>query len=243
MVVNRLDVQAVSLPPMEKLTPGERMKALRDARNLSLRQAAKLAGVSHGTIQNLEARGADGVSFGVAQAIARAYGVTLDNLRRVSNGLPPLDSGVTKQLGKYRVHPDWVAVAVYGEIAAGNEDANPVEGEVAYIPREHLARRGANIDTTHCYIVNGRCMLSPEALKVDRTFAPGDYVAVDIAKKPEAGDVVVAWWDEQELMVIKRYGLERDRIVLTPIAPGVPSIVLPDPDLVHIVGPVVWRGG
>lgn len=243
MVANRMSVQSVSLPPMDELTPGERMRALRTARGLSLRQAAKLAGVTHGTIQNLETRGLGGVTFDVANGLARAYGVTLANLQRINNGLPPLPAHVETDLSKYQVHPDWVALSVYGSVAAGNEHATPLEGEVAYVPREHLKRRGANIDSTRCYIVNGRCMLSPEALKVDRTFAPGDYVAVDTAKTPEAGDVVVAWWDDRELMVIKRYGVERDAIVLTPIAPGVPSITLPDPSDVHIVGPVVWRGG
>lgn len=238
-IANRLD----SLPDMSELTPGERMKALRDKRGLSLRQAAKLAGVSHGTIQNLEARGLDGVSFGVASNLARAYGMTLTNLQRINNGLNPIRPDIENELGKYEVHPNWVKIPVYGSVAAGDEAAEPIEGQAAYIPREHLARKGANIDTTHCYVVNGRCMLSPEAMKVDRTFAPGDYVAVDIAKTPEAGDVVVAWWAREEVMVIKRYGLEDRQVVLTPIAPGVPSITLDDPEDVHVIGPVVWRGG
>lgn len=243
MVVNRLSSRVVSLPPMQELTPGERMKALRDARKLSLRQAAKLASVSHGTIQNLEARGLDGVSFGVASNLARAYGVSLLNLQRINAGLTPLPSRATEELGKYQVHPDWVALPVYGSVSAGEGDTQPLDDHVAYIPREHLARRGATIDTTHCYIVNGRCMISPEALRVDRTFAPGDYVAVDIAKQPEPGDVVVAWWCDQDLMVIKRFGYERENIVLTPIAPGMPSITLQDTEELHMVGPVVWRGG
>jgi len=111
------------------------------------------------------------------------------------------------------------------------------------VPRQHLSRRGANIDRVVCYVVNGNCMLSPEAVRAERSFAPGDYVAVDPSKIPEPGDTVVAWWEDRELMVIKRYGLEDDTILLTPIAPGHPSITLPADAGNVIIGPVVWRGG
>lgn len=219
------------------------MRDLRKKLGLTHREAAKRAGVSHGSIQNLEARGLDGISFGMAIKIASAYGVTLANLKRINEGLDALPDNVSESLKRLEVHPDWVAIPVYGSVSAGDMKAQPLEDNVAYVPRQHLARRGANVDNVVCYVVNGNCMISPEAMRVDRTFAPGDYVAVDPSKAPQAGDVVVAWWEEREIMVIKRFGLEEEAIVLTPISPGYPNVVLPAHAHTHIIGPVVWRGG
>lgn len=219
------------------------MKQLRTRLGLTHRQAAERAGISHGSIQNLERRGLGGVSFETATRVAAAYGMTIANLQRINEGREPLPDYADKALQKLEVHPDWVAVPVYGSVAAGDANPQPKEGDVAYIPREHLSRRGAAIDSVVCYVVNGNCMLSPETMRADRSFAPGDYVAVDPTQTPEPGDTVVAWWDDREIMVLKRFGVEEGAIMLTPIAPGHPAITLPLDASTHIVGPVVWRGG
>lgn len=224
-------------------TAGERFTRLMQEKGVGTRQLGRLAGVSHGTIQNFRHRGLGESSHDTVVKIAAALGVTPTNLRRIVSGLPPISESENAKLQRYEVHPNWIRFPVYGSVSAGDSTADPLEEDVAYIPKEHLTRHGANLDAVRTFVVNGRCMISPEAMKVDRTYAPGDYVACDTSKQPDVGDVVVAWWDERDLLVIKRYGVEQQGIVLTPIAPGHPSVVLPEDAHVNILGPVVWRGG
>lgn len=225
-------------------TVGERMKELRLSLGItSIGKAAELCGVAKGTIQRVENEGLDSRSFDTILKIARGYGVSVVNLQRIASGLPMIPEATLEKLDRYQVHPDWVTIPVYGVVSAGEADAEPLDIPPAPIPREHLKRRGASVDTTRAYVVNGRCMISPEAMRIERTYAPGDYVAVDLAKQYEPGDVVVAWWEDREMMVIKRFAYEREGVMLSPIAPGHPSIVLPSEDELHILGPVVWRGG
>lgn len=225
-------------------TPGERMKQLRIDRGFSsLDKAAQACGLSKPTIQKIEDHGISTSQFDTIVKLSRGYGISVLNLQRIAMGLPMIPERTLEKISKYEVHPDWVSVPVYGVVSAGDMEAEPLDTPPVPIPREHLQRRGASVDTTRAYIVNGRCMISPEAMRVERTYAPGDYVAVDISKGYEPGDIVVAWWDDREMLVIKRYAYERENIALVPIAPGYPSIVLPSEDDLHILGPVVWRGG
>lgn len=93
------------------------------------------------------------------------------------------------------------------------------------------------------YLVNGDCMISPEVARVEKNIAPYDYIAVDTGKRPRPGDVVVAYWPEEDKMVVKRFQVEREGIVLTPTAPGHPNVVLPHEDDLLIIGRVVMRTG
>lgn len=93
------------------------------------------------------------------------------------------------------------------------------------------------------YRVNGSCMVSDEARRMERNIAPGDYILVDISRKPRAGDVVVAWWPEQEKLVVKRYKVEGDNILLYPANPMHPVVVLPREEDVNILGVVIARLG
>lgn len=234
---------ADSLYSVANETAGERFCRLMEEKGLGIRPLSRRAGVSHGTIQNLRHRGLGESSHETIRRVAEALGVTPTNLRRIVDGFDPTPDSVYKRASKYEVHPNWLQYPVYGTVSAGDVEADPLEDDVAFVPREHLTRRGANLDSIRVYRVNGRCMISPEAMRMDRSYAPGDYVAIDLSKQVEAGDVVVAWWDEEDTMVIKRFGIEKDTIVLTPIAPGRPSITLPSDAHVSILGPVVWRGG
>ena len=115
--------------------------------------------------------------------------------------------------------------------------------EHVYIPREKLRAKGANPDTVKVYLVNGDCMISNEAQRIQKNIAPGDYVAVDSERKPQPGDVVVAWWPREDKMVVKRFKIEGKDIVLYPVNPAHPNLVLDREEDVFILGTVVWRGG
>lgn len=231
-------------------TPGDRLRQLRERLGWSLRTAAKASeGVSYGTIKNLEdAPGAfDNVTLGTLRAIARAYGMTIDRLiafALYSEDAPDLTTEVLRKVEALEVHPDWVAFPVYGTVDAGDMGAaTPGEDEVAYIPREHLMRRGALRENIRVFHINGTCMVSDEVRRIEKNYAPGDFIAVDIDRPAQPGDVVVAWWDEKQAMVIKRYGIDRDGIQLTPLSSARSAIVMPHSDLASVLGPVVWRGG
>lgn len=63
-------------------TVGQRIRELREARGLSGNALAKLAGISQGHLRDIEIGRHKSPTLETARAIARALGVTLDNLIR-----------------------------------------------------------------------------------------------------------------------------------------------------------------
>ncbi len=59
---------------------GDRIRALREARNLNQLELVKLAGVKQSTLSQLENNKHKGASIATLQAIARALDVTLEQL-------------------------------------------------------------------------------------------------------------------------------------------------------------------
>jgi repressor LexA len=137
-----------------------------------------------------------------------------------------------------------VAIPVFGVVSAGSADSSEaMEREFVYYPLELLKRKGANPETVRAYKVNGDCMVSDEVYRSPKNIAPGDYVLVDIARKPRPGEVVVAWWPEEEKLVVKRYGVEGENILLYPANPAHTTLVLPSEQDVNILGVVIGRLG
>jgi len=235
---------------MGEHTPGTRLRELRERLNLSLRQAAARAEtISYGAIRQLEHRvGAwDRVELGTLVALSRAYQIPLDKLVRfvfITDDTPDISDSVVKGWEALEVHPHWVAFPVFGTVDAGDLGAaTPGSDEVAYIPVEHLIRKGVLRENVRVFHVNGACMVSDEVKRVEKNYAPGDYVAVDTDRAPEAGDVVVAWLSDRELMVIKRWGVDRENVTLHPLSRSRPAIRVSDLSAARIIGPVIWRGG
>jgi SOS-response transcriptional repressor LexA len=156
--------------------------------------------------------------------------------------LPGPGAGALAAASGLEVSPDWLEFPVYGTVSAGEGGAEPTQ-ERAFVPREKLRARGADPKDVRIYRVNGDCMISGEAQRSAKNIAPGDYVAVDARRKPQPGDIVVAFWPAEEKLVVKRYRIEGEDIVLYPASPAHPNLVLPREDDVFILGTVVWRGG
>lgn len=142
-----------------------------------------------------------------------------------------------------QVTPDYIRFPVYATASAGSSDPEPIEGGVAYIPREKLIEKGVDARHVIVYRINGDCMVSTEARKIEKNIVHGDHVAVDTRKRPKPGDTVVAWWPDEQKLVVKRFKIEEEGIVLYPMAPAQPSLVLPHEDDVNIIGVVFWREG
>ncbi|MBS3965747.1 MAG: S24 family peptidase [Truepera sp.] len=132
---------------------------------------------------------------------------------------------------------------VYASVSAGDKDPSPIDGEVVYFPAEKLRAKGVKPAFVRFYVVNGDCMVSDEVRRIEKNIAPHDYIAVDTEHRPRPGDVVVAWWRDEEKLIVKRYKIEGENIILYPTNPGHPQIVLPSEDEVIIIGRVVGRTG
>lgn len=226
-------------------TSGEQLKQYREKRGWSLREVARRANLNHGTVKNFEERDSyDGVQAGTITALARGYGMTEARFRRVIKGdYSDAQSGPSTGPDQHRVNPDWVAIPVRATVSAGDAHPEHLLGEVAYIPREHLRRRGADVDHVEVFQVNGSCMVSDEARRAPKNFADGDYVAIDRNRAPSQGEIVVAWWDDGQKLIIKRWGLDEGQTVLHPLSGAHPSVEVNAEDDLRILGPVVWRGG
>lgn len=193
-------------------TPGDLLREYREKKGWSLRDVARRAGLSHGTVRAFEQRTSyDGVQAGTISALARGYGMTEARFRRILNGAYGETGEAAAGPDQLRVNPDWVALPVRATVSAGDAQPEYLLGEVAYIPREHLRRRGANPDFVEVFQVNGTCMVSDEARRAPKNFADGDYVAIDRNRAPVPGEVVVAWWDAGQKLVIKRWEYDRGR--------------------------------
>lgn len=179
--------------------------------------------------------------------LLRGYEWTLEQFQDVTGLEVPFTSQAqaeAMEAARYlEVSPDYIAFQVYGSAAAGDSDAEPIEGGMAYIPKEKLRAKGADPRYVVVYRVNGDCMVSTEARLIERNIANGDHVAVDTRRKAEPGETVVAWWPDDEKLVVKRFRVEREGIILYPLAPAAPTLVLPHEDDVNIIGPVIWREG
>gem|GEM_PF-1409365 len=231
-------------------TPGDRLRQLRDRLGLSLRGAAERAEtISYSTIRNLEQKPGSFETSEIAtlQALARGYGISLERLVAIAtmrDDAPDIAEEAFEQAKHLEVHPQWIKLPVYGVADAGDlAAAEPLVDEVVYIPREHLTRRGSAPSNIRVFQVNGSCMVSDEARRAEKNYAPGDYIAIDTDKVPQPGDIVVAWWEEREMLVIKRYAIDQDGIVLHPLASTRTPITLPHGSPTRLLGPVVWRGG
>jgi SOS-response transcriptional repressor LexA len=150
---------------------------------------------------------------------------------------------VLEQVKRFQVKPKWQRFKVRGTVSAGRVASSEHNEEEIIIPREHLIKKGADPKFVSVYLVNGDCMISEEARHTHKNIAPGDYVAVDTKNKAKPGDIVVAWWAEEEKLVIKRFKIEREAIILYPTSPAHPPLVLKHEDDAKILGRVIWRGG
>lgn len=227
-------------------TPGERLRELREARGWSQREAARRVGVSQTTIRDLENKpGAwDQARTSTLWGIARAFDLTDTTVTLIAQGRDPDVVADTLDAASHlEVHPEWVILPVYGSISAGEDDAEPLTDQVAYIPKDHLSRKGTNLDRVRVFLVSGGCMVSDGVIRIEKNYAPGDFIAVDLDRPYKSGDVVAAWWDEGHQLVVKRYSFEGDTIILYPLASDRTPIRIPADEPMHVLGPVVWRGG
>lgn len=238
---------------------GEHLKHWRRKRGLNrpevITEMEKLGlQLSYSHLAKLEsgARSLAAVAIEVREGLRYLYRVELEEWEAKTGLHVPIDDPdppspekleAIRAAGYLAVNDRYIRFPVFAGTSAGVSDPDPLEGEAAYISVDKLKAKGANPRDVVVYRVNGDCMVSTEARQIERNIAHGDYVAVDTRRRPQPGDTVVAWWAEDEKLVIKRFRVEREGIILYPMSPGHPTLVLPHEDEVNIIGVVVWREG
>jgi transcriptional regulator with XRE-family HTH domain len=241
---------AFTLAFMGEHTPGSRLRQLRERLGISLRKAAQRSEtITYGAIRSLETRAGswDHVELGTLAALSRAYGVPIDRLVRFvyqTDDAPDLASEIIKGLEDMEVHPDWVAFpAVATGDAGGDGAATPETEQVAYIPIEHLIRRGVLRENVRVYHLSENCLISEEVRRIEKAFAAGDYVAVDTTRQPDGGEVVMAWCDTTHSALFKRWLVDEGTVVFHPLSGVKATTVVFGSYPSRLLGPVVWRGG
>lgn len=231
-------------------TPGQRLRQLREHLSLSYRAAAKRSEtLSYSTIRALEERVGswDRVEIGTLRALARAYEIPLDHLVRfvlMIEDAPDITKRALRTPEELEVHPDWIAFPVYEPLSAGVQGASgPKDGSVVYIPKDHLVRHGTLRENVRVFQVTDAFLVSDEVRRIEKTFAVGDYLAVDTGRAPAPGDVVAAWYEGRQAIMLTRHLIDAGAIPLHGLGNARAVVFDESEGDARLLGPVIWRGG
>lgn len=211
---------------------GKRLRNLREARGIGVRELGRLTGINHATLSQAE-NGKRWVgklpSYEDLSALARVFEMTIAELVDTAEA-EPLPEIQTVPLGELlrRIN----ARPAYGDRA---DDLKASAGKKkGRVPQEYddsrLRKRLGQTDLPariQLIEVEGDCMLG--------IFSAGDIVHVDIEQTPEIGDVVAAMRFYDELIV--KFLREKDGRQYFESRDG--SIVVPFDQYTRIIGPVV----
>ena len=236
---------------------------------LSSRDVARLSegAVSHTHVSDLirGERSWSGLSIKTLEGLARGLNLTFEELLAVVRQKYPLveqQSKIIEELGYLEADfaKEFVAVPVVPNqtVSASskneNQNSSAVMGFVtpeslrlpprpkpqyAFFPKSRM--RGANLKNVKAYLVNGDCMISEETRKV-RDIAHGDYIAVEVGRPANPGDIVVGYWVRKKKLIIKRFGIENGSVVLYPSNPNHPVLTMEEGEF-HYIGKFLARSG
>lgn len=200
---------------------GKYLKKKREEADLSLREASKLASVSHTHIMDLE-DGKKSPAFDKVMQILHAYRADVQEFLRETGYLPK--NVEPAALGKMRKIPviSWVAAGKWSETGESFHSEDAVDWIETDIKGEHnFALR-----------VKGDSM-EPE-------FNEGDIIIISPTAKAVTGDFVVAMNHEEEA-TFKQYKRFDNTRVLHPLNPKYQDIVLNKDKEYKIVGVVMEK--
>jgi len=202
-------------------TIGVFLKEKREARDMSLRDASKAAGISHVHIKDIE-EDKKSPSFDKVMNLLKAYMVEVKDFLMETGYLPanvePANLGKTRQIPVV----SWVLAGKWEEFASSlqDEDAEDwIDSDV----------KGQNVFALR---VKGDSM-EPE-------FLEGDIIIVNPHMKADHGDFIIVANHEGEATFkqLKKYGKTR---LLHPLNPKYPDIELSDKHQYRIIGKVVKK--
>lgn len=171
---------------------GDRIRALRKARGLSMPHLATLANISHSYVRSLETGDKEAPSLPVIVAIANALGTTLDEIVGFSK-ISEVEERIRREqavrvlLGEEGelVGPD-VLIRVTGRIPANAMRWMSMDGEEYDVAVPLAEMRGRSTSEVFALEVSGDCLLS-------HRIASGDVVVCEWAngRTPRSGELVV----------------------------------------------------
>lgn len=203
------------------MTIGDYMKAKRKYLGMSLRNAAKLSGMSHVNVKDIEN---DKIkpSFEKVINLLKAYHADIQEFLMEIGCLPlNIEPALVGKLNPVPII-SWVAAGRWHEVCDAFQPGDADEWLASDV-------KGQNIFAVR---VKGDSM-EPE-------FTEGDIIILDPHIKPNPGDYVIVKNDEGEatLKQLKQYGRTR---VLHPLNPKYPDIELSEKHQYEIAGKVVEK--
>lgn len=202
-------------------TLGEFLREKREARGMSLREAAKAAAISHVHIKDIE-EGKKSPSFDKVMNLLKAYMADVHEFLR-ETGYLPKDVKSVQAPKIYKVPlVSWVAAEKLDNVHYGPRHAEMDEWIEVDV-------KGPNVFAVR---VKGDSMI-PE-------FNEGEIAIINPNLEVKSGDYVVVKNDEEEATFkqFKKYG---DTSILHPLNPKYPDIVMKKGERYHIVGKVVKK--
>lgn len=175
------------------MSMAEELKRLRKLKSMSQKSLADMAGVTQGTISQLETGLLERVSFELAAQLCRALDVPLDHFA------PFLAPGVTvpppPSVATFQIHPVDIPsqppIPILGTVGAGPALDDPIYDQVLDFAKLFAGDLAA-------YTVIGDSMREAHILS-------GDTIIIRKTPSPAPGEDVVAWIDAHKGCVIKTF--------------------------------------
>lgn len=189
---------------------GKRIRAIREARELSLNELARRAGVGAASVSRLENE-QQGVNVDTLAALCKGLGLSLAEF--FGADVAALPRGVR------------IPLLCVQQVQNYLENHDTMDVPMIDIPEKPGA---------------GNCLalkINDVSMQGQRDyFAPGDVVIIDPAVRPQPGEYVLARADGQT--IFRQYKLRQDHIELAPLNPFWPTVAA-SPDDVLLIGTMV----
>lgn len=243
---------------MVKQTFGERLRALRKARGLGLRELSRLSGVPLSTLQQIESGkrwGGEIPPGGFLRQVAGPLGMTVAQLIGDESAPEVVNHAVSEQVAPYDERTEHLATLgqeVLDLVAKRTQNlipfVNPLLHEEVLVRVVNAASASqlwrderqvedsvmvsplllGDAEDPVAYVVVGNCL-------TDEGIVSGDYLIVDLANTdPHDGDIVVARLNGED--TVKLFYRFPDRVELRPSAAGYETITVTGEDQLKIIG-------
>lgn len=177
-------------------------------------------------------------SLDIREALRIILGIPEDDWRYQTGLYVPLDF---RERSQEPEDANIICFPVVSNAAVGHTQAEPLEGKRAYIPIEQL--RSADPQRVRVFLAQDNCLLSQSVRTSSKGVNVGDYVAFEMERSPKADDIIVAFDEETQKLILKREVETDTFVILYPLAGSEPPIVEMENSKSDPLGVVIWRGG
>lgn len=211
----------------DKTAFGRRLTESREAAGYKQDEAAKLVGMSQGTLGELESQGK---RSGYTPQLAALYGV---NPVWLANGKGEKKANTSASGKTYSAvpHISWVQAGEWSEII---DNFMPGDAE------EWLPCPVSHGPRTFVLTVRGESMNNPHG---QPSFNDGDLIFVDPDRQWENGSLIVVRLDDEKEATFKKLVIEGNRKFLRPLNPAWPDQVIEINGNATICGVAIFKGG